>query len=255
MKTINDILSEREIEKYEEGWRNFEGKYRVNSPRNVHSGMPVISEVYSFENYPIFRAHIFNRRLRKFDPYFITTKESRGYIHPFWHAQHYFMVMEQMYHASRRRLKGNSEHDKEIAKDIPQEFKWRKPIFWGDNISIELIIERKGQIRSYDREIGHFTIYSDKTNERLSYMSVLTFWQPRSYIRDIERIRQGDSSAVDDLIRKIEAQAINHRRLGTPRTTLKVTGNDLVEALRKGYVPEEELNDFFSFWDKEPEPK
>jgi hypothetical protein len=166
------------------------------------------------------------------------------------------MVMEQMYHASRRKLKGDCEHDKEIAKDIPQELKWKKPVFWDDNISIDLIIERKRQVRSYyDRETGHFTICSGKTNERLSYMSVLIFWQPRSYIRDMERIRHGDDSAIDDLIRKIDAQAINHGRLRTLRKTLKVTGNDLIEALREGYIPKEELNDFFSFWDKESAPK
>ncbi|RME31195.1 hypothetical protein D6789_03455 [Candidatus Woesearchaeota archaeon] len=161
------------------------------------------------------------------------------------------MVIEQMYHASRRNLKGDEEHDKEIAKDVPHEFKWRKPVFWGDIISIELMIEQKGRVRSHDREVGHFTLYSDKTNERLSYMSILTFWQPRSYVRDIERIRRGDD-AIDDLIRKIEAQAINHRRLRSPRKTLKVTENDLVEALRRGYIPEEELHDFFSLWDDDP---
>jgi hypothetical protein len=254
MNIIKDVLNEEQIKQYEKGWKNFKGKYRVNSPRNVHSNMPVISEVYHFESSPVFRAHVFGRRLRQFDPYFQTVDESRGYIHPFWHAQHYLMVMEQVYHASRRLILGD-ENDRGVAKDIPKEFKWRKPVFWDDNISVELIIEKLGKIHSYDREGCHFTIYSDKTNEELSYMSVLTFWQPRSYIQDIKKIRQGDNSAIDDLVRKIEAQALNHRRLRRPRTSLKTSSNDLIEVLRTGCIPEEELHDFFSLWEKEPEPK
>lgn len=253
MKTIKEVLNEEQIRRYGKGWNDFKGKYRLNFSRNVHSGMPIISEVYHFENSPIFRAHVFGRKLRKFDPYFQTAEESRGYIHPFWHAQHYFMIMEQIYHASRRLILGD-EHDKKVAKDIPKEFKWKKPVFWDDNISVELIIEKLRKIRSYDTEVGHFAIYSDKTNEKLSYMGILTFWQPRSYIQDIEKIRQGNNSAIDDLIRKIEAQTINHRRLRNPRTTLKITKDDLVEALRNGYIPEEELDDFFSLWEKEPSP-
>jgi len=249
MKTLKDVLKDEEIKRYEEGWANFKGKYRVNSPRNVHSGMPVISEVYQFEGYPIFRAHVFNKRLRSFDPYFIIKEESRGYIHPFWHAQHYFMVMEQMYHASKRLILGD-EHDKEITKDIPREFEWKTPVFWSDNISIELITEKLRKTSSYDLEACYFRIC--KTDKDLSYMSVLTFLQPRSYVRDIEKIKQGDNSAIDNLIRKIEAQELNHKRLKKPRTTLKATKDYLIEALRKGYIPEDELHDFFSLWDKEP---
>ncbi len=248
MITIKDILTDEEIKKYEEGWSNFKGKYRVNSPRDVGSGMPVISEVYQFKNHPVFRAHVFGRQLRRFDPYFLTTEESIGYIHPFWHAQHYFMVMEQVYHASKRLIEGE-DHNKKVAKDIPKEFKWEKPVFWTDSISVELIIKELRKIRSYDIEAGYFTIYSDKTNEELSYMGIVTFWQTRSYLQDIERIRQGDVSAIDDLIRKIDAQAINHRRLRKPRTTLKTTQKDLIEALKKGSIPEKELDDFFSLWD------
>ena len=117
-KTIRDVLTNEEIKKYEENWKNFKGKYKLNSARNVYSGMPVISEVYQFENYPIFRVHVFSKRLRKFDPYFQTAEKSRGYIIPFWHVQHYFMVLEQLYHASKRLILGD-EHDKVITKDIP----------------------------------------------------------------------------------------------------------------------------------------
>lgn len=101
-----------------------------------------------------------------------------------------------------------------------------------------------------EKQFGYFTFYSEKTGRDLSRMSAFSFWQPRSYIQVIKRLKQGDKSAIDDLIRKIEVQAINHGRLRNLRTTLKITRNDLVEALRNDYIPEEGLHDFFSLWDK-----
>ncbi len=248
MKTLKDVLTDEEIKQYEEGWANFKSKYRVNSPRNVHSGMPIIGEVYHFEGSPVFRAHVFGRKLRTFDPYHQADK----CIQPFWHAQHYIMVAEQMYTASSRLIIGD-RYDKQVAKDVPVEFNWKKPVFYEHNISVELIREELGTIGAYEKQAGYFTFYSEKSGRALSRMSAFSFWQPRSYLQDIEKIKQGDNSAIDDLIRKIEAQANNHRRLRKPRTTLKSSQNDLVEAVRKGYVPEEELHDFFSLWEKEPE--
>lgn len=246
MKILKDVLTDDKIKQYEGGWANFKGKYRVNSPRNVHSGMPVISEVYRFESSPVFRAHVFGRKLRTFDPYHQADK----CIQPFWHAQHYIMVAEQMYTASSRLVVGD-KYDKQIAKDIPVEFNWKKPTFFEDNIAVELIIEELGTIGAYKKQAGYFTFYSEKSGRALSRMSAFSFWRPRAYIRDIEKIKQGDTSVIDDLIRKIEAQAINHKRLRKPRITLKTTQDYLVKALKEGNISEEELHDFFSLWEKE----
>lgn len=243
MKAIKDILTDEEIREYEEGWRNFKGKYRVNPPRNVHSGMPVISEVYHFEDSPVFKAHVFGRRLRQFDPYHQADK----CIQPFWHAQHYIMIAEQIYSASSRLVIGN-KYDEQVAKDVPVEFNWKKPIFFNDNVSVELIREELGMVGPYEKQIGYFTFYTEKSGRALSKMSALSFWQPRSYVQDIEKIKKGKNEAIDDLIRKIEAQALNHRRLRRPRITLKATKEMLVETLRKGSILEEELHDFFSLW-------
>ena len=244
MKSVSDILSEEQIKRYRKDWREFKGKYILNSSKNVHSGMPVISEVYQFENYPVFRAHVFGRRMRKFDPYFIASQHPM----PFWNAQHYLMVGEQMYSAVSHLVIG-PEYNKRVAKEVPIEFNWKKPVFFIDNISVELIRFEEGKSRKYNKETGYFTIYSDKNGRLLSKMSALSFWQPRAYLQDIEKIMQGDNSAIDDLIRKIEAQANNHRRMRKPRITLKSSQSDLVEALKEGHVPEEELHDFFSFWE------
>ncbi|MCX6262230.1 MAG: hypothetical protein NTY95_15610 [Bacteroidia bacterium] len=62
---LQDILSPEEIARYNEGWESFKGRYKLNSPYNTHSGMPVISEVYQFPGKPLFRAHVFGRRLMR----------------------------------------------------------------------------------------------------------------------------------------------------------------------------------------------
>lgn len=242
MVTIKDILSKDEIERYHKYWNSFEGKYRLNSPKRVHSGMPVISEVYQFEDKPVFRTHVFQRKLRKFNPYFISNK----YFHPFWHAQHYFMVMEQLYHAGVNKVRDNS---KLIVKDIPERFKWRKPTFWDCPTSVELILEGLGEVGAHKQERTCFTFYDDKKNRPIAEVDVMTFYQPRAYLRDLERVKQGDSKAIDALIRKVHHQAIFHGEMDKPRTTLVSTEGELIKRLKSGEIPEAELDDFFSFWD------
>jgi len=244
MKTINDYLSHMEIKRYQEEWISFREKYSVNTNKNTHSGLPVISAVYRFEDSPIFRAHVFNKRLRSFDPYHQADK----CIQPFYHAQHYIMVGEQMYSACSRLMIGE-EYDKKIAKDVPIEFNWKKPLFWSDNVSIELIREEGGTIRGYQKEEGFFTFYSDKTGKVLSRMSAMSFWQPRAFVEDINSIKKGDVQAIDSLVRKIEMQSINHGRLRNPRKTLKSTKDELIATLKSGNLPESELIDYFSLWE------
>lgn len=244
MVTIRDILTNEEIERYNTEWHSFNGRYRLNSPKNVHSGMPVISEVFQFRDKPVFRAHVFGRRLRKFDPYFIASEHPM----PFWNAQHYLMVGEQMYSATLHLAIGD-EYNKRVAKEVPIEFNWKKPIFFIDNASIELIRIEQGKLRGYDKETGHFTIYSDKTGRILSRMSAMSFWQYRTYVQLMQKLKEGDKSVMDRMLRIIEAQSQNQRRRTPPRKNLRVTKEGLIEKLRNGEVPEEELRDFFSLWD------
>ena len=239
-----DILTAEEFERYNEGWRNFPRKYAPQTSYNVHSGTPVIGMVYRFEDKPVFRAHVFGRRLQRFDPYFVAEE----YVMPFWHAQHFVMVGEQMYTASSKLVIGDQYH-RQMAKEIPVEFNWRKPLFFDDNISVELIREELGKVRGYEKQAGYFTFYSDKTGRVLSRMSALSFWQPRSYVKCIERLKEGDHEVVERLIRQIEMQAVNLSRLRKPRR-LDVTKDCLISELREGRIPEDELHDFFSLWDK-----
>lgn len=244
MKTIDEYLSREEISRYQEEWNGFRDRYVLNTSRNTHSGLPVISRVFRFGDFPIFRSHVFNRRLRSFDPYHQADK----CIQPFYHAQHYILVGEQMYSACSRMVIGD-EYDKKIAKDVPIEFRWKKPLFWSDNISIELIREECGIIGGYEKEEGYFTFYSDKTGKVLSKMSVMSFWEARSFFEDIHRIKEGRHEAIDGLVRKIEMQAVNHKRLHKPRNTLKSTKEWLIASLHQGDLPELELLDYFSLWE------
>lgn len=245
IKTIDDILTPEEMARYREGWNNFKDKYELNNSYNVHSGIPVISQVFQFENMPIFRAHVFSKRLRRHDPYFIADK----CIQPFWHAQHYLIVGEQMYSSCSKILIG-SDYNQKVAKDVPIEFRWKKPLFWNENISVELIISLLGQVGSYEKQIGHFTFYSDKTGRILSSMSAESYWQQRAYVQDINRINAGDLSVIDALMRKIERYDINHRRLRNPRRDIKSNKEILIASLKRGVLLEQELHDFFSLWDK-----
>ncbi len=243
MKTMDEVLAAEEINRYQEGWKKFKDKCVVNSSYYVHSGLPVISKVFRLEDKPIFRAHVFSKRLRRFDPYHIADK----CIQPFWHAQHYIMVGEQMYSACSKLVIGE-RYERMIAKDVPIEFRWKKPLFWDETVSVELIREELGKVGPYEKQIGYFTFYSDKTGKVLSRMSAESYWQQRAYVENIEKLKQGDKSVTEALVRKIEMQDVNHKRLKLPRTP-KITKESLVAAVRNGVIPEE-IHDFFSLWDK-----
>ena len=256
MKTIKDILTEEEILKYQEGWRNFEGKYKVLSPSEVHNGLPVLSKIFHFRNfgkadkYDLFRAHILYRRLRKFDPYFMASE----FLAPFLNPAHRCIVLDQMYQATSICVKGKEEYSKRAAVEATKDAEWNKPIYFNSHTSIEAIRRRLKlkNIKGYDeQEIFYFTFYLDSSGEAISSSTMFLFLRPRSYILDINKIKQGNNSAVDNLVRRIEEQDRRHRRLLKPRTTLKYTKKELIEKIKSGQIPEEELHDFFSLWDKE----
>jgi hypothetical protein len=243
--TIDKILTPEKKQKYKHEWNTFAGRYKPNSSYNVHSGNPVISEIYRFEDTNIFRAHVFSKRLRKHDPYQIADK----YLQSFWHAQHYLTVCEQIYTASTKLIVGD-EYNGLIAKDIPVNFSWKKVLFWDDNVSVELIKEDLGKKDGRDIQKGSFTFYSDKSGSVLSTMSAVSFLEQRAYFKDLIKLTDGDDSVLEGLIRKIRHQAIVHSQLNKPRNTLLATPEYLIDELNKGRIPKKELRDFFSLWDK-----
>lgn len=245
---LQDLLSEDEIKRYHEEWSSFTGKYKPETHYNVHSGLPIIGQVFQFEDKPVFRAHIFKRKLKKaFDPYFTS---NQGYLHPNFHLCHYFFPIEQIAHVALARLVPNYQH-----YIIIDRFDTKKPSIMKGKVdfdrnhatSIEIIPKvTLGKNRFMAR--GSTTFYEDKTNEVLQVWYLEGFGELREYVKNIQKLREGNTSAVDDLIREIEAVDKKHQKMINPRSY--VPKNDLIERIKAGEIPETELHDFFSYWDK-----
>jgi len=245
---LQDLLSEDEIKGYHEEWNAFTGKYKPETPYNVHSGLPIIGQVFQFGNKAIFRAHIFKKKLKKaFDPYFTS---NQGYLHPNFHLCHYFFPIEQIAHIALARLIPNYQH-----YVITDRFDTKRPSIMKGKIdfketraSIEMIPKvTLGKNRFVTR--GSATFYEDGTNEVLQVWYLEGFGELREYVKNIQKLRDGDTSVVDDLIREIEAVDKKHQNMINPRKY--VPKNELIERIRAGEVPEKELHDFFSYWDRD----
>ena len=238
MKSAKDILTPEEYEKYQQEWRDFKGKYTKNSPYNVNSNTPFISLVYQFQDKPLFRAKVFNRELRKFTPYF----NAGEHLLPFWDGTHQLLVGVQMYTASSHLVRDNYDTTEALEARTSLDFKAR--IYWNDRISVELIIEQRNLISSI-----YGTFYSDKTKKLLAQGISLIVLHSRAYYECIERIKKGKKGEIPDLIRKIQMQEIHLGKLNVPRTNLP-SSEDLISRLEQGEIPEAELHNFFSLWDK-----
>lgn len=246
MVTVEDVLSADRVRKYHDEWDSFQGRYKPETEYHTHSGRPVISQIFRFEEERIFRAHVFGeKRLREIDPYFLFRK----YPHKHWHIAHYLAVTEQMYHASMRLVRDtNLTH----TLDVPKEIKLSTPISWRDNISVEFIWQPTRQTPKYSIEDCYFTFYDDMKSQVKGRSHAMTFVQPRDHVTSIKRLKEGDKEALEVLVRQIEGQARKHGRLLTPRTDLP-SKEYLIDQLKSGNIPEEELHDYFSLWDKEAE--
>ena len=238
IKTASDILTPEEYKRYQNEWRDFKGKYTRNSHYNVNSNTPFISLVYQFQDKPLFRAKVFNRELRKFTPYF----NAGEHLLPFWDGTHQLIVGVQMYTASSRLVR--DDYDTTEALEARTSLNFKARIYWDDRISVELIIEQRNLISSI-----YGTFYSDKTKKLLAQGISLIVLHSRAYYECIERIKKGKKGEIPDLIRKIQMQEIHLGKLNVPRTNLP-SAQSLISRLEQGEIPEAELHDFFSLWNK-----
>ncbi len=186
---LKDLLSEEEIEKYHDEWNSFSKKYKPETPCNVHSGLPIIGQVFQFEGKPIFRAHIFKRKLKKaFDPYF-TSKN--GYFLPFFHISHYFFPIEQSVNSTLSKLVPNYQ-----GYVITDRFDNKKTVviekkvyFKRATTSIELLpVLIFGKNRFAIK--GSATFYEDMTNELLQIWYFKGFGMLRNYVKNIQRLKK-----------------------------------------------------------------
>jgi len=177
-------LSKEEIKEYHKEWKLFDQKLVPETKHHVHSGRPIIGRVFRFKESSIFRSQIVSKsKLRRIDPYFAFKK----YIYPFWHLLHYLIVFEQMYHASMYLIR---DADKFRTLETPREFKLSNPIFWNEDISIELVWQPKRKRRKFMIEDCFLVLY-DKNNKVRNRFSARTFVEQRPYAISMEKIQKG----------------------------------------------------------------
>jgi len=241
---LQEILTEDEIKRYNEEWSSFTGKYKPETSYNVHSGLPIIGQVFQFEDKPIFRAHIFKRKLKKaFDPYFTS---NQGYLHPNFHLCHYFFPIEQIAHVALTRLVPDYSH-----YVITDRFDTKRPSimkgkidFKKTRVSIE-IIPRVTLGRNRFAVRGSATFYDDRVNEPLQIWYLEGFGDLREYVKNLQKLKEADVSAIDDLIREIEAVDKKHQKMIHLRTYSPK--GELIAKIKSGEIPEEEIHEFFSY--------
>jgi len=245
-----DFLSAEELEDYHQQWHNLKGKFTPETPFAVHSGFPVIGSVFQYKDKPVFRAKILKKTLRKLDPYYLGKK---GYIHANFHLAHYFIPIEQICHVSMPRLLPNYNDfiitDKFNSKKSPE---MNARIHFDKNHpSIELGINfKKNKKRFLIR--CKATFYEDNDNSILQEWYLDGVGEFRAYASCIDRLKNNfNPETASELIKKINAQEIRHRRISNPRKQLPEK-EALIAKLNAGILPEQELHDYFSFWEPEP---
>ncbi len=249
-----EVLSNDEFKEYYNRWDQFNGKKELENKFNVHSSKPVISKIFIYMDKPLIiaKAKIFQKKLREFDPYFVTNR----YAGPFWHIQHYLMVIEQMYHATTNLVKDNSKY---AVKDTFEDIKMRMPLYWANNnghVSVELILDENEKIpkKFLLSENACFNFYNNK-DLLVTSIYFKTYVDNRAYIKDLHILNNGSdqeikSKALEDLIRKIEMQDVRQNQWSIDeRKSLNVKKDELINDLVSGDLLEEKLHDFFSLWD------
>lgn len=243
---LTDVLTGEEVEDYYKQWGDFGGKFTPQTCLDAHSGLPVIGRLFQYEDKPVFRAKVLKRTLKRFDPYFMANE----YLHPNFHTMHYFSPIEQVGHASLDRLVDGYGRFLIVERfSISRSQEMLSPVSFDESHpSIEAVIDLKQWKRKFFGEIT-VTFYEDSNNGPLQTWFLEGKGELRNYVRCIERLKKGDESVREELVRKIEGENLRHRHLIVPRKTLVTTKEELIKAIRGGEIPEEELHDFFSLWD------
>jgi len=162
-----------------------------------------------------------------------------------------------MYHAGSNMIRDNS---KLVVKDIMKEFNALRPIYWRNSskhMSIELMIQRREKTKRNENflfsEDIYFSFYNEKTHREHGNIHAQTFALYRSYIRDMNTILNSNNNieidnAKEGLIRKIESQDFKQNKIAIlPRTNI-VSGSYLINEIKKGNLPEDDITNYFSLW-------
>ncbi|MDP2925642.1 MAG: hypothetical protein Q8N99_04680 [Nanoarchaeota archaeon] len=259
---LEDFIADEEIGKFNDRWNIKKEKYSpLKKPRllgpqlassyQVHSAMPVISLPWQYNGTLVYRAKVFQKYLRRFNPY----SNADIYLMPYWHIQHYWIVAEQLWHG----IKTSSipDYHRYVVKDLPN-IELKKPIFWpsrgnGQVSAIGLSKTRRGSWEK-GKVIEQFTVifYNDKESFEYGRGNGLCFISYRSYARAFESLQNGEPDSLNKIKTLIQEQKIQHLRLTHPRKDIlneEETAKSLIERCRDGTITLKELDNYFSLYD------
>lgn len=246
---LNDLLNEKQISQYHRDWSQYSNKYLEEYKHIVHSSVPLIGKTMKFNQYPVYRSHIFKKRLQKlFDPYFA----SKGYFHPLLHTTHYLILLEQIGHAA---------FTKEIPKyyqyRLKERFKPRKPPEMKKSVeidksqtSIEVIpkVIYRNERLFFDVSL---TFYNDKDNDILQKWYFDGVGEKREYVKCLENYKQNPNGEnLGKLIMKIQNRSLSNKRLINQRSIF-AKKESIINNLVVGRIIEREIHDFFAIWGRD----
>ena len=166
---------------------------------------------------------------------------------PIWHEYHYWQVFEQIAQAVRKRITLT-----EKAKTPVTYIDLRKPIYFGQRVSVELIPE----IKTRETKDGpltiedHYATFYKASGEVTGRMYVKVIGTLRDYEILYRRLLRGEK-VEDQFLDLLKRQKIKLDSVGRKP---KITYEELVNKIKSGRYDGQlvnELEDFFSLWDLE----
>ena len=254
---LEDFLNDEEVERFHEEWESGKRKLPLAEPYEVHSAMPVISKAWQFEDKPIFRARVLQKRLRETNPY----HNARCHLMPIWHPIHVGEVAEQMWHVNKKLSVPN--YNRTAVYEAPQ-IELRAPIRWetndaNGNISVIALYKlmRGSWADGNSIEIGTWLFFDDKKQQfekAKYYANCFASW--RSYVKAYRNLQEGKPDALKRMRNLILDQSSQHKRLLNPRTDLRENeAEELIEKCKNKTLTLEELDHFFSLYNLPNFPK
>jgi len=243
IKTIEDLLTLEEIQNYHKEWNLHKSREKPKpiDHREVNKINPehvVISDIWQYKDYPIYRAEVLQDRLSwiSMDP-----------PQPIWHEYHYWQVFEQIAHAVRKKLVPTEKGKTPITYiDL------KKPIYFGQRISVELIPE----IKTRETKDGpltiedHYVTFYKASGEPTGRMYVKVIGTLRDYEILYRKLLRGEEieNQFLDLLKR------QKRKLKNIGRTPKAEYENLAEQIKSKEYDEkllDALKDYFSLWELE----
>ncbi len=240
IKTIENLLTPEQIQDYLKEWNLYKSREKLkpidhNEVNKINPDHVVISDVWQYKNYPIFRAEVLRDKLSwiPMDP-----------PQPIWHEYHYWQVFEQIAQAVRKKLVSTGK-----AKTPITYIDLKKPIYFGQRISVELIPEIKTR-KTKDGPLtieDHYATFYKASGEPTGRMYVKIIGTLRDYEVFYIKLVRGEK-VEDQLLSLLIRQK---RKLDNIGRQPKTGFDDLIKKIKSQEYDEKflnELKDYFSLW-------